>query len=76
VAGVATDNTVRIRPDAGLTWQAAGSVTGQLAAIAATVGNGSEEAMQIWVATTNGLEHSQDSGASLTPIVNGSQSQR
>ncbi|MFT4470839.1 F510_1955 family glycosylhydrolase [Arthrobacter sulfonylureivorans] len=71
VAGVATDNTVHISRDAGRTWQPRGSVSGQPAAIAATAGNGSEEATQIWVATTSGLEHSQDNGATFTPVGNG-----
>jgi hypothetical protein len=69
VAGIAVDNTVHISRDAGLTWQPAGSVTGRPAAIASTVGN--EASLQIWVATASGLEHSQDSGVTFTPIGNG-----
>lgn len=66
VAGIDADNTVHISRDAGLTWQTAGSITGRPAAITARPGK--DKKVQIWVATTSGVQHTPDSGATFTPI--------
>ncbi|NKX53624.1 F510_1955 family glycosylhydrolase [Arthrobacter mobilis] len=65
-AGVAPDGTVHLSRDTGRTWHSAGAVTGRPAAIAAAPGK--DNSVQIWVATTAGLEHSEDSGTTFNPL--------
>lgn len=62
--GVAPDGAVQVSHDAGSTWQeTGGTITGQPAAITASEDGGQ---LRIWVATTTGIEHSADNGATFT----------
>lgn len=61
--GVAPDGTVHISRDTGRTWQQAGKVSGQPEAVAAIPGKG--KAVEVWVATSTGLEHSEDNGSTF-----------
>ena len=64
--GVAPDGSVQVSRDAGKTWQVSGgTVSGQPAAIAAAPGDDGKP--QIWIATTAGVEHSIDGGATFSP---------
>lgn len=63
--GVAPDGAVHLSRDAGKTWDAAGSVAAQPAAIAAA---GSDETVEIWVATHDGVEYSNDGGRTFTSV--------
>lgn len=63
--GVEPDGAVQLSRDAGRTWQETGGVvTGQPAAIAATGDDGGQ--VRIWVATSTGISHSTDDGATFT----------
>jgi photosystem II stability/assembly factor-like uncharacterized protein len=64
--GVAPDGTVQISRDAGDTWEAAGTVSGQPEAVAAATGP--DSTVRIWVATADGLEYSGDSGSTFRPF--------
>jgi photosystem II stability/assembly factor-like uncharacterized protein len=67
--GVGPDSSVQVSRDAGKTWQVSGgTVSGQPAAIAAAPGDDGQ--LQIWVATTAGVEHSADSGATISAPEN------
>lgn len=67
--GVGPDGSVQVSRDAGKTWQVSGgTVSGQPAAIAAAPGDDGQ--LQIWVATTAGVEHSADSGATISAPEN------
>lgn len=67
--GVAPDGSVQVSRDVGKTWQVTGgTVTGQPEAIAAAQGNDGK--LQIWVATTAGVEHSTDGGATFNAPEN------
>lgn len=62
--GVAPDGAVQVSRDAGKSWQPSGGVvSGQPEAIAATPGDDGQ--LQIWVATTDGIGHSADGGATF-----------
>lgn len=61
--GVDPEGAVHISRDAGLTWEETGGQTAQPAAVAADVVDGN---LHIWVATEEGIESSEDGGASFT----------
>ncbi|MHA7176965.1 F510_1955 family glycosylhydrolase [Arthrobacter sp. Sr24] len=64
--GVATDGSVFLSTDTGLTWAATGTVTGQIEAITAV--EGSTGKPTIWVSTPTGVQVSTDSGKTFRPV--------
>ena len=64
--GVAPDGTVHVSRDRGLTWTTTGGQTGRPAAVAA---DAADDALRIWVATEEGIEFSEDGGASFSTTV-------
>ena len=64
--GVDPDGAVHVSRDAGVTWEEAGGQTAQPAAVAAEVVDGD---LRIWVATEEGIEFSEDGGASFSTTV-------
>lgn len=64
--GVEPDGTVHLSSDAGRSWQATGTVTGQPSALAAS---GPNEHPQIWVATPTGIEHSVNGGETFSTEI-------
>lgn len=64
--GVAPDGQVHISRDAGLSWKATGGTAAEPGAITAAPGN---EAVRIWIATAEGVQFSDDSGASFSTLV-------
>ncbi|MEV8144644.1 F510_1955 family glycosylhydrolase [Specibacter sp. NPDC078709] len=58
--GVSPDGSVHVSTDAGLSWAVTGKVAGQVEAIAAL--EGSHGKPRIWVATTTGIQVSDDGG--------------
>ncbi len=63
--GVAPDGTVYSSPDAGLSWQQAGTISGGVQAVAATEGTGGKPS--IWAATSTGVIVSSDGGSTFRP---------
>lgn len=63
--GVAPDGTVYYSPDAGVSWEQAGAVSGEVQAITAT--EGTDGKPWIWAATSKGVIVSKDGGASFRP---------
>lgn len=64
--GVAPDGEVHISRDAGLSWEATGGTATEPGAITAAPG---DEDVRIWIATAEGVEFSDDSGASFSTLV-------
>ncbi|MEO2097223.1 MAG: F510_1955 family glycosylhydrolase [Brachybacterium sp.] len=64
--GVDPEGAVHVSRDAGLTWEETGGQTAQPAAVAADVVDGG---LRIWVATEEGVESSEDGGASFSTTV-------
>ena len=64
--GVAPDGTVQVSRDAGLTWEQVDGQTAQPAAVAADLVDGE---LHVWVATAEGIEFSDDGGASFTTTI-------
>ena len=64
--GVDPDGAVHVSRDAGVTWEEAGGQTAQPAAVAAEVVDGD---LRIWVATEEGIEFSEDGGASFSTTI-------
>lgn len=65
--GVAPDGTVHVSRDAGKSWERTGGTTGQPSAVAASTDG--EDGLQIWVATEQGIEFSDDAGATFSTTV-------
>ncbi len=61
--GVAADGSVHVSTVAGLTWAAAGKITGQVEAV--TSHRGTDGKLTIWAATTAGVRVSTDGGATF-----------
>ena len=68
--GVGPEGAVQVSRDAGLTWEETGGQVGQPAAVAADVVDGE---LNVWVATGNGIEFSDDGGASFTTTISAPQ---
>lgn len=64
--GVSPDGKVYISRDAGLSWEATGGTAAEPGAIAAATGGGET---RIWVATSEGLQFSEDTGASFSTLI-------
>lgn len=64
--GVAPDGKVHISRDAGLSWEATGGTATEPGAITAAPG---DEDVRVWIATSEGLQFSEDSGASFSTLV-------
>lgn len=62
-AGITPDGNVHISTDAGLTWTAAGKISGQVQAMTATESGGK---LRIWVVTASGVQVSTDGGRTFT----------
>lgn len=65
--GVAPDGRVYISTDAGLTWAATGTISGQVEAVTAMEGSAGKP--WIWAATTEGVQVSTDGGATFHPAA-------
>ena len=65
--GVAPDGTVHVSRDAGKSWETTGGTTGQPSAVAASTDG--EDGLQIWVATEQGIEFSDDAGATFSTTI-------
>ncbi len=65
--GVAPDGTVYFSPDAGMSWQQRGTISGGVQAIAAT--EGADGKPSIWAATSTGVIVSIDGGATFRPAA-------
>lgn len=65
--GVAPDGSVHVSTDAGMSWAVTGKVAGQVEAITAL--EGSDGKPRIWVATTTGVQVSDDGGATFQPAA-------
>lgn len=64
--GVATDGSVFLSTDTGLTWAATGKITGQVEAVTAVEDRTGKPS--IWVSTTTGVQVSTDGGATFRPV--------
>lgn len=67
VAGVSPDGVIYISQDAGQTWEEAGGTTAAPSAMAAS--KEGESDLRIWVSTEQGIEYSEDGGASFTTTL-------
>lgn len=65
--GVAPEGTVHLSRDAGSSWEETGGMTGQPVAIAASTDE--DEDLQIWVATQEGIEFSEDGGETFSAMM-------
>lgn len=64
--GVTPDGQVHISRDAGISWEATGGTAAEPGAVAAAPAG---EETQIWIATSEGLQFSEDSGANFSTLV-------
>lgn len=65
--GISPDGRIHTSNDAGISWQARGTIDGEPAAIAATSTN--DGTLRVWVATATGVQVSTDSGQSFADLA-------